>query len=297
MSYVFTNKQKKKYVFIFILVIIVMIISIFLVNNRNVFLKKEYYNVIIRQYSRGIRPGNEVVMNGFVIGYVTSVKLQEDDSVLARVYIYKDYASSIRKDTRVFPLSLLTKTELIVKPNPESSYPVLPQGSTLYAMSIWNVEYSSEYNADAGSSIEALALHVDLIVKTILNPDYGINIVMNDIEFMQNSINKENLSNWASLISAKTVTNIISTGKMTSLTLTNINKILQDFESFRNMYERKKGNIENTKVNFDFAITNIMGMAKDMSLTTDKLNGLVNKLEEISNTIAIKKQSIGRKIR
>lgn len=293
MSYVFTKKQKKHYVFIFASFLILLILLVFFFNNRNIFVKKEYYNVIIMQSSsKGIKPHSEIIMNGFVIGHVSSVRLQENNFVHAKIYVYKDYAKYMRSDTKVFPISLLTKTQLIVEPYPKSSKPILPENSTLYASSILKVDYSEAYNIDVESSIDALALHIDLLVKTLLNPDFGIDSISHEVENMQKLIKKENITNWSNFLNVNTVTNVLNTGKITSLTLTNINKTLKEIEAFRDMYKRKRGSINNAQVNFDFAITNITSMAKDISANATQLKNLVNKLEQISNSMSLKRSKV-----
>ena len=156
----FRHTDKIVGAFLLIAIFVLMLSIIFVLINQKTFTKKHYYSTVF--YDRvGLKIDTDIIYNGFAIGKIKKLTLNEEDMVVVDFYIYEKYFSRITEG------SVLNRVN-----NPLS-------GSTVYFIR----NRDSEVIIPAGNSIPSLDMPdgIALLNAGVIKPrvDAISNILVN----------------------------------------------------------------------------------------------------------------------
>lgn len=285
MAYAFSKKRKLATFFSLIVIILLSIGIMFISTQKKFFQKKIHYKCILKT-SAFLKKNNNVIMNGFPIGNIMSVNLDKDNFVEVEFYVYEKYKSHMRENIKIFPVKGFSKSMLIIEADQNDNSPNIKENSVLYETKNNNIDYLMYSTVDANISIDTLVFNIDTMAKEIINPNYGIIKIYNNIEILNSLfIDGSNLLIKDLFTNKQIIYSIEKTINYTTAIMTNTEQIIKDFDKISLLYKNKKANIDHIKNNLNYTYTNMQKLINELKSNEKHLKEIGDTFNSLSNTI------------
>lgn len=282
--YKFSVLEKIVGVVIALSLVLIFVLILFLGRANEWFRKSVKYYTILKSAS-DVSAGKKIYYKGIVIGKISKVSIQEDDTFRVDFTIYSEYANKIKSDSLfIIRSELLGGKKFEIVPGGEESK-VLSEGSMLYSQDTYEGKILAKLKGyySPEEDINKIINNISLITSYAL--DYvseegelgktlkNVNSILTNIN---STITKLNTSTLPSVNNAldKTLPILVDELVITlkqlqvvlkddniSKTLKNVNKITSDISEITDNIKNNKGNINNLINNLERLSRNLNDIA------------------------------------
>ncbi len=133
MPYKFRYLEKIIGIFIVFAFLILIISIIFIAKGKKLWVKKEYYYTVFNS-AEALSVGMPVKFKGLSIGAVKSIKLNNENKIIVKFYILKEYANRVKKDSIIKVNAPLIGSKNLVITEGRKDSPVAEKNNFLYSI-------------------------------------------------------------------------------------------------------------------------------------------------------------------